>query len=132
MVIVPIMVAYFAWVKRHYDMVRAELALPDDELADLNWQAYNRLHNHVIVLVKDIDRRLVRALQYAKTLRADTTEALYIDVTGEQAEEFRARGTRPRWASGSTSSSRRTARSSRRSSTTCATSRARPRTTSSP
>ena len=90
-VIVPIMVAYFAWVKRRYDMVRAELALPDDELADLNWQAYNRLHNHVIVLVKDIDRRLVRALQYAKTLRADTTEALYIDVSGEQAEEFRAR-----------------------------------------
>jgi amino acid transporter len=90
-VIVPIMVSYFAWVKRRYDMVRAELALPDDELADLNWQAYNRLHNHVIVLVKDIDRRLVRALQYAKTLRADTTEALYIDVTSEQAAEFRAR-----------------------------------------
>ena len=85
-VIVPIMVSYFAWVKRRYDMVRAELALPDDELADLNWQAYNRLHNHVIVLVKDIDRRLVRALQYAKTLRADTTEALYIDVTSEEAE----------------------------------------------
>jgi hypothetical protein len=90
-VIVPIMVAYFAWVKRRYDMVRAELALPDDELADLNWQAYNRLHNHVIVLVKDIDRRLVRALQYAKTLRADTTEALYIDVTGEEAQALRAR-----------------------------------------
>jgi hypothetical protein len=90
-VIVPVMVAYFSWVKRRYDMVRAELALPDDELADLNWQAYNRLHNHVIVLVKDIDRRLVRALQYAKTLRADTTEALYIDVTSEDAEAFRTR-----------------------------------------
>jgi hypothetical protein len=88
---VPVMVAYFSWVKRRYDMVRAELALPDDELADLNWQAYNRLHNHVIVLVKDIDRRLVRALQYAKTLRADTTEALYIDVTSEDAEAFRTR-----------------------------------------
>jgi amino acid transporter len=90
-VIVPIMVAYFSWVKRRYDMVRAELALPDDELAGLNWQAHNRLHNHVIVLVKDIDRRLVRALQYAKTLRADTTEALYIDVTGDEAQAIRAR-----------------------------------------
>ncbi|MEI7813762.1 MAG: APC family permease, partial [Coriobacteriia bacterium] len=90
-VIVPFMVAYFAWVKKRYDMVRAELALPDDELADLNWQAYNRLHNHVIILVKDIDRRLVRALQYAKTLRADTTEALYIDVTSEDAAAFHAR-----------------------------------------
>jgi len=90
-VIVPIMVAYFSWVKRRYDMVRAELALPEDELADLNWQAYNRLHNHVIILVKDIDRRLVRALQYAKTLRADSTEALYIDVSGERVDEFRTR-----------------------------------------
>ncbi len=78
-------------MKRRYDVVRAELALPDDELVDLNWQAYNRLHNHVIVLVKDIDRRLVRALQYAKTLRADTAEAIFVDVTGEEAEAFRKR-----------------------------------------
>ena len=52
-VLVPIMVAYFLWVKRRYDTVRAELALPADELADLNWQSYNRLHNHVVVLVKE-------------------------------------------------------------------------------
>jgi amino acid transporter len=88
-VLVPIMVAYFMWVKRHYAMVRAELALPENELIDLNWQAYNRLHNHVILLVKDIDRRLVRALQYTKSLRADTVEAVFVDVSGEQATSFR-------------------------------------------
>lgn len=88
-VLVPLMVSYFVWVRRRYDMVRAELALPEDELVDLNWQAYNRLHNHVILLVKDIDRRLVRALQYTKTLRADTVEAVFIDVGGDQAESFR-------------------------------------------
>jgi hypothetical protein len=87
--LVPIMVAYFTWVKRHYDMVRAELALPESELVDLNWQAYNRMHNHVILLVKDIDRRLVRALQYTKSLRADSVEAVFVDVSGEQAASFR-------------------------------------------
>ena len=89
LILVPVMVAYFMWVKRQYDRVREELALPADELAELNWQAYNRLHNHVVILVKEIDRRLMRALQYAKTLRADSVEALFIDVTGEDASAFR-------------------------------------------
>jgi amino acid transporter len=88
-VLVPIMVAYFMWVKRRYDMVREELKLPDSELVDMNWQAYNRLHNHVIILVKSIDRRLVRALQYAKTLRADTVEAIFVDVSSEEGAAFR-------------------------------------------
>ncbi|NTW28981.1 MAG: APC family permease [Coriobacteriia bacterium] len=88
-VIVPLLVLYFLWVERRYALVRAELALPADERVDLNWQAYNRLHNHVVVLVKAIDRRLVRALQYAKTLRADSTEAIFVDVTGEEAQMIR-------------------------------------------
>ncbi len=87
--LIPVMITYFLWVKRRYDMVKAELALPKDELIDLNWQAYNRLHNHVVILVKSIDRKLVRALQYAKTLRADTVEAVFIDVSGDQAATFR-------------------------------------------
>ena len=88
-VLVPIMVAYFLWVKRRYDMVKEELKLPESELVDLNWQAYNRLHNHVVILVKTIDRRLVRALQYAKTLRADSVEAIFIDVSSEEGQAFR-------------------------------------------
>jgi amino acid transporter len=91
LVIVPIIVAYFLWVRRRYALVRAELALPDDELIDLSWQSYNRLNNHVIVLVKEIDRRLVRAMQYAKTLRADSVEALFIDVSGEDAKRMKAK-----------------------------------------
>lgn len=91
LILVPVMVAYFMWVKRQYERVRGELALPPEELVDLNWQAYNRLHNHVVILVKDIDRKLVRALQYAKTLRADSVEALFIDVSGEDAARFRKR-----------------------------------------
>ncbi|MGV8084201.1 MAG: APC family permease [Coriobacteriia bacterium] len=86
---VPLLVLYFSWVRRRYALVHAELALSKEERVDLNWQAYNKLHNHVIVLVKDIDRRLVRALQYARTLRADSTEAVFVDLTGKDAERIR-------------------------------------------
>jgi hypothetical protein len=88
-VLVPIMIAYFLWVRRRYDSVRAELALPADELVDLNWQSYNRLHNHVVILVKSIDRRLVRSMQYAKTLRAESVDAIFVDVSGEEGPAFR-------------------------------------------
>jgi amino acid transporter len=89
LLLVPVMVAYFLWVRRRYDLVRAQLAVPEGRLVELNWQAYNQLHNHVLVLVKAIDQRLIRALQYAKSLRADTLEAVFVDVTSEGAEAFR-------------------------------------------
>lgn len=86
LVLIPLIVAYFLWVRRQYDRVRRELAIRPDEFADLDWQSYNRMHNHVIVLVKDIDRRLIRALRYAKSLQADKLEAVYIDISGNRAE----------------------------------------------
>jgi hypothetical protein len=47
------------------------------------------MHNHVIVLVKGIDRRLIRAVQYAKSLRADRLEAVFVDTSGDPGP-FRA------------------------------------------
>jgi len=89
-VLIPVIVSYFLWVNRQYDRVRKELAIKPDELTDLNWQSYNRMHNHVIVLVKDIDRRLIRAIQYAKSLQASKLEAVYVDISGK-APEFKKR-----------------------------------------
>jgi hypothetical protein len=88
LVIIPAMVAYFLWVKRSYDRVAFDLALSADDRLDLNFRAYNRMHNHVVVLSKGIDRRLIRALQYARTLKADVTEALYVDISGD-SERFK-------------------------------------------
>lgn len=90
LILIPMIVAYFMWVRRQYDRVKRELAIRPDEFVDLDWQSYNRMHNHVVVLVKDIDRRLIRALQYAKSLRSDRLEALYIDTSGHAAD-FRAK-----------------------------------------
>lgn len=85
LVLIPLIVAYFLWVRRQYDRVRSELLIRPEEFADLDWQSYNRMHNHVIVLVKDIDRRLIRALRYARSLQADKVEAVYVDISGSAA-----------------------------------------------
>lgn len=90
LVLIPVIVAYFLWVRRQYDRVRTELAISAQELGELDWRSGDQLHNHVIVLVKDIDRRLIRALRYARSLRADRLEAVYVDITGEP-EAFRTR-----------------------------------------
>ena len=91
LILIPTIVAFFLWVRRQYERVRMDLAIRPDEFADLDWQSYNRMHNHVIVLVKSIDRRLVRALRYARTLQADRIEAVYVDIDGDAA------GFRKRW-----------------------------------
>ena len=91
LILIPTIVAFFLWVRRQYERVRKDLAIRPDEFADLDWQSYNRMHNHVIVLVKSIDRRLVRALRYARTLQADRIEAVYVDIDGDAA------GFRKRW-----------------------------------
>lgn len=82
LLLIPAIVAYFLWVHRQYKRVRKELAIKPDEFADLDWQSFNPMHNHVIVLVKAIDRRLVRALRYARSLQADRVEAVYVDIDG--------------------------------------------------
>ncbi len=82
LIIIPVLIAMFLYVERHYAVVREKLKLDPDEQLDVNWQSYNKIHNHVIVLVKNVDRRLLRALRYARSLKADTIEGLFIDVEG--------------------------------------------------
>lgn len=90
LILIPVIVGIFLWVRRQYDRVHKDLAIRPDEYADLDWQSYNRMHNHVIVLVKAIDRRLVRTLRYARTLQADRIEAVFVDIDGTGAA-FRKR-----------------------------------------
>ena len=83
------MVLYFLWVKRRYEWIGRKLELPADDRRGRQWQSANRMHNHVVVLVSGIDRRLIRAVQYARTLQADSMEALFVDVSGDKAESLR-------------------------------------------
>jgi len=88
-ILIPILVIYFKSIHAHYESVAKRLALPEEELARVNWRARNPFHNHVVILVSSIDRRLVRAIQYARALKADTLQAVFIDVSGTKAAEMR-------------------------------------------
>jgi amino acid transporter len=89
--LIPALVAYFLWVKRHYDRVACRLRLERDQRSKMDWQSFKRLHNHIVLLISDIDMRLVRAVQYARGLKGDSMEAVFVDVTGDKAEDMRRR-----------------------------------------
>jgi hypothetical protein len=90
LLLIPILVAYFAWVKRAYVRAAARVALPLDEELEFSYRSQNAMHNHVVLLFSVIDRRLVRAVQYARSIKADVIEGLFVDVTGDKADEIRA------------------------------------------
>lgn len=89
LVLVPLLVAYFEWVKHAYVRAAARVALPDDEELEFSYRSHNAMHNHVVLLFATIDRRLVRAVQYARSIKADVIEGLFIDVTSDRAAQIR-------------------------------------------
>ncbi len=90
LILIPTIVTYLLWVNRQYRRVAQALAFSADDMADFNWRSFNRMHNRVVVLLSAFDRRMVRALQYAQSLKADSIEAVYVDITGS-AEAMRKR-----------------------------------------
>jgi amino acid transporter len=90
LLLIPVSVAYFEWVKRAYVRASARVALPEEEGLEFSYRSHNAMHNHVVLLFSTIDRRLVRAVQYARSIKADVIEGLFVDVTGEKAAEIRA------------------------------------------
>ncbi|MCE5191579.1 MAG: APC family permease [Actinomycetia bacterium] len=97
LLLAPILVMYFKWVKTHYDDADRRLALEEqerDETAD--WLPETHFCNRVILLVSGIDRRIVRAVRYAHTIQADYVEAVFVDVTGDKADFMRAEWERAR------------------------------------
>lgn len=90
LVLIPILVAYFEWVKRAYVRAAARVALPDDEELEFSYRSHNPMHNHVVILFSTIDRRLVRAIQYARSIKADVIEGVFVDVAGDRAASVRA------------------------------------------
>lgn len=83
------MVAVFALMKainRHYQHVRAELALGDD--ADAHRALPSRVH--AIVLVSHLHRPTMRALAYARASRPQLLEAVTVGVDPEDVDALRA------------------------------------------
>lgn len=69
-------------VKRHYEVVRTELAVGDEETMALP----SRVHG--IVLVSRIHRPTLRALAYARATRPDVLEAITVKVDSEETADL--------------------------------------------
>lgn len=71
-VMIPLLVAVFEITRRHYDHVAAELTLRD-------WRPEPVAHHTVLVPIGGIQRAVVQALRYARTLSHDV-RAVYVDI----------------------------------------------------
>jgi len=78
--IIPTLVLIFLAIRRHYQEVAAQLSL--DRL-----EAPPEVTNTVLVLVGDLHRGVVRALQYAQTL-SPTAKAVYVETDPERTRRI--------------------------------------------
>lgn len=90
LVLVPLLVLYFLWVHRQYVRIAEQLRIPPDAHTMVDCGSARKLHNHAVVLVGSIDRRIVRAVQYAQSIGADRIDAVFVDATSEGADKARA------------------------------------------
>jgi amino acid transporter len=70
--LIPLHVLLFKMTRKHYDGVAAQLTLQ-------GWQPRGPRHNTVLVPISGIQRAVVEALEYAKTLSSDV-RAVYVNV----------------------------------------------------
>ncbi len=91
-VVIPVLVAGFLVMHRHYDEVAAELSLGGLE-------APPQFQHTVLVLIGDVHRGVVRAVQYAKTLAPTATvRAVYVET--DPARTFPMEEKWARWGLG--------------------------------
>lgn len=84
LVVVPSFIAVFLAIRRHYDRVDTSLAITPEEVRP------EPLNHTVVVLVGRIDRRALKALNYASSLRPNHITALYIAQEEADREAIQA------------------------------------------
>jgi amino acid transporter len=82
MLLIPLLVLFFRMTHRHYGAVAAQLRLAGAEEPD------TPRHNTVVVPISGMQRAVVRALDYAKTLSPDV-RAVYVDVDPAATQQLR-------------------------------------------
>ena len=81
LVMIPTFVIMFEVTRRHYDHVAAELSLRD-------WQPEAEGHHTVLIPIGGIQRAVVKALRYGRTLSPDV-RAVYVDIDPASTESLR-------------------------------------------
>jgi amino acid transporter len=80
-VLIPVLVAHFTSIHRHYAKVAQQLSLKGLAVPE-------KKHNTVIVPIGGVHRAVVQALEYARTL-SDDVRAIYVDVDPHATQEIR-------------------------------------------
>jgi len=80
MLLIPLNVLLFKLTRRHYDGVASQLTLR-------GWQSRGPRHNTVLVPISGIQRAVVEALDYAKTLSSDV-RVVYVNVDPAATEHL--------------------------------------------
>jgi amino acid transporter len=91
-VVIPVLVTAFMMMHRHYEEIAAQLSLEGMEEPP-------ELHHHVLVLVGDVHRGVVRAVHYAKTL-APTAAVRAVYVETDPAQTARLEDRWAKWGLG--------------------------------
>jgi amino acid transporter len=81
MMLIPINVLLFRMTRTHYDGVAGQLTLRD-------WRSRGPRHNTVLIPISGVQRAVVEALDYARTLSADV-RSVYVDVDPVATEQLR-------------------------------------------
>ena len=81
--LIPVLVAFFLVVHRHYGEVAAQLSLEDQAPPP-------PLEGTILVLVGDLHRGVVRALQYAQSL-SPSAKAVYVETDPERTHRLEQR-----------------------------------------
>jgi amino acid transporter len=82
MLLIPVNVIFFRATRHHYDVVASQLSLK-------GWKAHPVRTNSVIVPISGIQRAVVEALDYAKTLSGDV-RAVYVNIDAAETERLRS------------------------------------------
>jgi amino acid transporter len=80
-VMIPVLVTIFEITRRHYDQVATELTLRD-------WRPEPQGRHVVLVPIGGLQRAVVKALRYARTL-ADDVRAVYVEIDPAGTEALR-------------------------------------------
>jgi amino acid transporter len=80
--VVPLIIALFLAIKRHYDRVSRALTITPTQVRPVN------MNHTVVVLVGRIHKGVVKALAYAKSLNPQHILAVYVSYEDEDREEM--------------------------------------------
>jgi hypothetical protein len=80
-IMIPMLVLVFEITRRHYDQVATELSVRD-------WRPEPVQHHTVLVPIGGIQKAVVQALRYARTLSSDV-RGVYVDIDPKATEGLR-------------------------------------------